>query len=59
MEFIIEYDEKQALELLHFFSNLKEKVENNSIPNIPPDLEDWRCEYCPYLEECKKIEGKK
>ena len=58
MEYVIEYDEKLALKLIDSFSHLKEKVENNTVPEIPSDLEDWRCEYCPYLESCEKVEEK-
>jgi len=57
-EFVIEYDEKKALEILNSFEKIKEKLSKNEIPEIPPDLEDWRCEYCPYIKECEKIEEK-
>jgi CRISPR/Cas system-associated exonuclease Cas4 (RecB family) len=57
-EFIIEYDEKIVKEIFAFFNDLKVKVEKSIIPGIPEGLEDWRCEYCPYLESCEKIEEK-
>lgn len=54
-EFGIEYSENMAKELLEFFRILKYQIENNQIPDIPNWVEKWRCDYCPYLEECKKI----
>lgn len=57
-EFPVEFNESIVNEILFSFNNLKEKIEKNIPPEIPKDLEDWRCEYCPYLENCEKIEEK-
>ncbi|MEM4703410.1 MAG: CRISPR-associated protein Cas4 [Candidatus Pacearchaeota archaeon] len=55
-EYLIEYDEKLANDLLYKFKKIKEDVDKNIVPEIPKDIEDWRCEYCPYIESCEKIE---
>jgi CRISPR-associated exonuclease Cas4 len=57
-EFIIEYDEALVKKIFSEFNILKEQVEKSKVPEIPENLEDWRCEYCPYLESCEKIEEK-
>ncbi len=58
-EFVIEYDEALVKHLFSEFNDLKQKLEKNIVPEIPEDIEDWRCEYCSYLEACEKIEEKK
>jgi len=58
-EFIIKYDEETVKELLKFFSELKKNVEESRVPDIPPNIEDRRCQFCPYLEVCEKIEEEK
>lgn len=58
-EFMIGYDENIVKKSISFFNKLKENVEKSIIPEIPPDIEDWRCEYCPYINECEKIEEQK
>jgi CRISPR-associated protein Cas4 len=55
-EFILDYDEGLVKKLFADFNQLKEKVEKNVVPEIPEDIEDWRCEYCPYIESCEKIQ---
>ena len=55
-EFAVEYDEAFVRDIISFFNELKEKVDKDIIPGIPADIENWRCEYCPYLESCKKVE---
>lgn len=54
-EFKIDYDEQISKKLLESFKELKKEIESNKIPAIPKDIEKWRCDYCPYLEECKKV----
>lgn len=58
-EFLINYDEKFVIKILDSLNNLKKEIDSNQIPNIPEDLEAWRCDYCSYLEECKKHGGPK
>jgi CRISPR-associated protein Cas4 len=58
-EFVIEYDENIVKKSISFFNSLKENVEKSIIPEIPKDIEDWRCEYCPYVVECEKVEEQK
>lgn len=58
-EFSVEYDKELVEKILNNFANLKEEITNNKIPEIPEDLEAWKCGYCPYLEECKKHGGPK
>jgi CRISPR-associated protein Cas4 len=58
-EYAIEYDAKLVKDIIALFNDLKDKAEKGIMPEIPKDLESWRCEYCAYLEECKKIEEEK
>lgn len=58
-EFLVNYDPKLVQEVLKEFQVLKEQLEKDAIPLIPEDVELWRCEYCEYREECKKIEKSK
>ncbi|MCS7134452.1 MAG: CRISPR-associated protein Cas4 [Candidatus Pacearchaeota archaeon] len=58
-EFVLDYDEETVREVFSEFNKLKELLEKNVIPDIPKELEDWRCDYCPYIEECEKIEEEK
>ncbi|HEB01496.1 MAG TPA: Dna2/Cas4 domain-containing protein [Candidatus Portnoybacteria bacterium] len=55
-EFSIKYDQKLVEELLENFKKLKEKIDNNIIPEKPTGLEPWRCNYCVYRKECNKVE---
>ncbi len=55
-EYVIDYNENFVKNLLVFFNGLKEKVDKGIIPEIPKDIEDWRCEYCPYIESCEKAQ---
>lgn len=52
-EFTVEYDEKTVREILEKFEILKAQIQNNIVPPVN-DVEEWRCGYCPYAEECKK-----
>lgn len=53
-EFIINYDENLVSKILASFEKLKTQVDSNELPEIPEGIESWRCEYCPYLDSCKK-----
>jgi CRISPR-associated protein Cas4 len=53
-EFEVEYDEKFAKALVEDFHILKHMIDNNIIPPVPNDMEEWECNYCDYSEECKK-----
>ncbi len=57
-EFMIEYNEPLVKKLFSDFNILKDKIGMNQVPEIPDDLEDWRCEYCPYIASCEKVEEK-
>ncbi len=57
-EFLIESNEEVVKNSISFFNILKENVEKSIIPGIPKDIEDWRCDYCPYLQECEKVQEK-
>lgn len=52
-EFLIEYDENIVKEALEKFYILKAQIENNVLPGIA-GVEEWRCNFCAYAEECKK-----
>jgi CRISPR-associated protein Cas4 len=53
-EFIVDYNEEFSREILASFEKLRKQVDANEIPEMPKGIESWRCEYCPYLESCKK-----
>ncbi|UCD20813.1 MAG: Dna2/Cas4 domain-containing protein [archaeon] len=58
-EYVIHYDEKLVNELLTGFKGIKKHADENKPPIIPEDLEEWRCNYCVYLDSCKKIEDER
>jgi len=53
-EFKLEYDEKLAKQLIEDFHILKHLIDNNILPPVPPEIQEWECQYCDYAEECKK-----
>jgi CRISPR-associated protein Cas4 len=55
-EYVIEYNDKLVKDVIASFNKLKDQIEKAIVPEIPKDIEEWRCNYCSYLEECKKIE---
>lgn len=58
-EFIFDYDEKLAKELLDWFEKIKEKIEKNLVPIRLVDWPDnWQCQSCQFKEICK-IAGEK
>ncbi len=56
-EFEIRYNKELVSKMLKDFEKLKGEIDSSKIPEIPFELEAWRCDYCPYLEECKKHGG--
>lgn len=54
MEFVLEYDPELVRKILSDLEKLKKQVESSELPEIPQNLEDWRCAYCDYAESCKK-----
>jgi CRISPR/Cas system-associated exonuclease Cas4 (RecB family) len=60
--FTIPYDEGEALSVLERFSILHKHLIEDTPP--PPEAKldpkrSWMCNYCPYKEECNKIDGVK
>ncbi len=52
-EFIFEYDETVAKNLLANFYSLKEKIDSNIVPRrLDSWPEDWQCRYCQFKEVC-------
>ncbi len=52
-EFIIDYDKKRALSLLDALSNLKTKIDSDTVPDRIPEYPDnWQCQYCQFKEIC-------
>ena len=52
-EFFINYNKDFVQSLLEEFSNLKEKVDADVIPNRLPDYpQNWQCQYCQFKEIC-------
>lgn len=58
-DFIVRYDADFAQGILQGFEVLKEQIDKNIIPDIPPDIEAWRCQYCEYREECQRVQREK
>lgn len=58
-EFIIRYDVNLAKNLLNEFEVLKQQIDKNIIPDIPQNIESWRCQYCEYRDQCQKTEKQK
>ena len=52
-EFSVEYDENAAKNVLEKLHILKAQIQNDIIPDVD-GIEEWRCSYCPYAEECRK-----
>jgi CRISPR/Cas system-associated exonuclease Cas4 (RecB family) len=52
-EFEVPYDPKRAHDLLKVLTNLKTKIDSNTIPpRIPGWPDDWQCQYCQFKEIC-------
>ena len=55
-EFIFDYKEKVASELLDWFEKLKLKIESKTVPVRLKDYpENWQCTKCQYREICDMI----
>ena len=58
-EFLVEYDSVRAKKLLLELSDLKTKIDSNTIPlRIPAYPDDWQCQYCQFKEICQMAGGK-
>jgi CRISPR-associated protein Cas4 len=55
-EFAVSYDPPLIQKLLKDFAILKEQIEKDVIPSIPEEVENWRCRWCEYRHECKRVE---
>jgi CRISPR/Cas system-associated exonuclease Cas4 (RecB family) len=55
-EFFLEYDPRLIKKLLGNFEVLKGQIDKNIVPAIPKDIEKWRCRYCQYRRECRRLE---
>lgn len=53
IEIPVEYNELRALELLENLKILKQKINKKEIPDIPENIESWKCSYCKFKETCK------
>lgn len=61
-EFLIRYDPKLVQGLLEEFEALREQIKKDIIPMIPAKLGGWPrwpCQYCEYLDLCKRVEKSK
>lgn len=54
-EFAVSYDQEGVSLILKDFEGLKRNINEGIVPEIPGEIEKWRCDYCPYAEECIKI----
>jgi len=52
-EFSVEYNENLVRDLLEKFHILKAQIDSNIVPDVT-QVDEWRCKYCPYSEECDK-----
>ncbi len=53
-EFQISYDKEMAERLIENFRILKHMIEENILPPAPPDIDEWECKFCDFLDECLK-----
>lgn len=56
-EFSLKYDPELVQSILKDFKTLREQIKQDILPDIPKDIEVWRCQYCEYRDECQKIEN--
>ena len=55
-EFVINYDKNLVQSLLKGFTDLKQKVDSNVIPDRLFDyLQSWQCQYCQFREVCSLV----
>lgn len=54
-EFEVSYDGALAKSIMDSFASLKQNVDSGQVPEKPGELEQWQCDYCPYIEECDKV----
>jgi len=53
-EFVIDYDEKMADNLIAGFEKLKKQIQTNEAPQALADWpRNWQCSYCQYKEICR------
>lgn len=53
-EFLVDYDEKRAQNLLSGLVEIKEKIDSDIVPcRISSHPSDWQCKYCQYKAICK------
>lgn len=59
-EFIVEYNKRQAENLLTGLAELKTKIDSDVIPErISAYPDDWQCKYCAFKEICALANGGK
>ena len=54
-EFEVLYDDNVVNQSLAYFYRLKSQINQDVLPDVPEDIEKWKCDRCPFLEECKKV----
>ena len=57
-EFVIKYDPFIVQDILKNFKKLKKQIDSDLLPDVPVNIESWRCDYCEYRDECMKLRGK-
>lgn len=58
-DFLVEYEADLTEELISNFQFLREQIEKDIIPEIPENIEAWRCRYCEYRTGCQRWENSK
>lgn len=53
-EFVIEYDENQALSDIEMFRQIDRWAKESKVPPRPYGPEDWQCNYCRWNKTCYK-----
>lgn len=51
-EFLIAYNEDQALADIEFFRDIDRRVKSGDIPPRPYDYDAWQCGYCRWQDHC-------
>lgn len=53
-EFHITYDKEMAQKLVENFVILRHMVQENILPPVPQNIDEWECRFCDYFDECAK-----
>lgn len=53
-EFHISYDKEMAEKLIENFRITKHLIDENILPPVPANIDEWECRFCDFFDECVK-----